>query len=141
MVVDLFLLLFLIMGVYKGWTKGFIMAIATFVSFFAALALATEPPPDDILKRQPYKKDNPIITENMSRNVVGHAVYQIIVLLILLFAGPKMLIDFDFESQCALYNNEGSCVKTELNPYYTTSEYYEAAVWEPFVLKPNGVAD
>jgi len=42
MVVDLFLLLFLIMGVYKGWTKGFIMAIATFVSFFAALALALQ---------------------------------------------------------------------------------------------------
>ncbi len=40
MVVDLFLLLFLIMGVYKGWTKGFIMAIVSFVSFFAALALA-----------------------------------------------------------------------------------------------------
>lgn len=42
MVVDLFLLLFLIMGVYKGWTKGFIMAIVSFVSFFAALALALQ---------------------------------------------------------------------------------------------------
>lgn len=42
MVVDLFLLLFLVMGVYKGWTKGFIMAIAAFVSFFAALALALQ---------------------------------------------------------------------------------------------------
>lgn len=42
MVIDLFLLLFLVMGVYKGWTKGFIMAIATFISFFAALALALQ---------------------------------------------------------------------------------------------------
>ena len=42
MVVDLFLLLFLLMGVYKGWTKGFIMAIATFISFFAGLALALQ---------------------------------------------------------------------------------------------------
>ncbi|MFM1795316.1 MAG: hypothetical protein RL642_1701 [Bacteroidota bacterium] len=42
MVIDLFLLLLLVMGVYKGWTKGFIMAIATFVSFFAALALALQ---------------------------------------------------------------------------------------------------
>jgi len=42
MVVDLFLLLFLVMGVYKGWTKGFIMAIVAFVSFFAALALALQ---------------------------------------------------------------------------------------------------
>jgi membrane protein required for colicin V production len=30
------------MGVYKGWTKGFIMAIVSFVSFFAALALALQ---------------------------------------------------------------------------------------------------
>lgn len=42
MVVDLFLLLFLVMGVYKGWSKGFIMAIVAFVSFFAALALALQ---------------------------------------------------------------------------------------------------
>lgn len=42
MIVDLFLLLFLIMGVYKGWTKGFIMAMVSFVSFFAALALALQ---------------------------------------------------------------------------------------------------
>ena len=65
---------------------------------FAALALATEPPPADILCRQPYKKHAPIITPNMSRNVQGHAIYQIIVLLILLFAGPNMLIEHEFES-------------------------------------------
>lgn len=76
---------------------------------FAALALATEPPPLDILLRKPYAKHNPIITEVMSRNVQGHAIYQIIVLLILLFAGPTMLVDHDFELQCAKYNDDGSC--------------------------------
>jgi len=40
-----------------------------------ALALATEPPAKEILKRQPYKKDNPIVTENMWRNIFGHAVF------------------------------------------------------------------
>jgi membrane protein required for colicin V production len=30
------------MGVYKGWTKGFIMAVVSFVSFFAGLALALQ---------------------------------------------------------------------------------------------------
>ncbi|MFN7881015.1 MAG: cation transporting ATPase C-terminal domain-containing protein [bacterium] len=40
-----------------------------------ALALATEPPADEILKRKPYKKDNPIVTENMWRNIFGHAVF------------------------------------------------------------------
>jgi len=40
-----------------------------------ALALATEPPSDEILLRQPYKKDNPIVTDIMWRNVFGHAFY------------------------------------------------------------------
>jgi magnesium-transporting ATPase (P-type) len=67
---------------------------------FAALALATEPPPADILTRMPYKKDNPIITPVMSRNVQGHAIYQMIGLLVILFAGPATLIDNDYELQC-----------------------------------------
>ena len=41
----------------------------------AALALATEPPQEDILTRQPYHKDAPIVTEVMWRNVFGHAIY------------------------------------------------------------------
>ena len=52
---------------------------------FAALALATEPPAEDILKRQPYDKDAPIVTEVMWRNVFGHSVYQICVLIVVLF--------------------------------------------------------
>lgn len=40
-----------------------------------ALALATEPPSDEILKRMPYNKDNAIVTEVMWRNVFGHAIY------------------------------------------------------------------
>ncbi|MEY4627876.1 MAG: hypothetical protein RLZZ595_202, partial [Bacteroidota bacterium] len=34
MVVDLFLLLFLVLGFFKGWTKGLIMAVFEFFSFF-----------------------------------------------------------------------------------------------------------
>lgn len=56
---------------------------------FAALALATEPPHEDILNRMPYHKDAPIITEIMWRNVFGHSIYQIIVLVFLIFAGAK----------------------------------------------------
>lgn len=54
---------------------------------FAALALATEPPADDILERQPYNKDAPIMSPLMWRNVFGHAVYQIIVLIVIIFVG------------------------------------------------------
>jgi Ca2+ transporting ATPase len=39
-----------------------------------ALALATEPPVRNILERMPYKKDDPIVTDVMWRNVFGHAI-------------------------------------------------------------------
>lgn len=99
---------------------------------FAALALATEPPPPGILERKPYKKDNAIITDIMSRNVQGHALYQIIVLLVLLFSGPAMLIDHPFELQCTKYDEAGKCDLLHLNPYYTQSLYYEPRLWEDF---------
>jgi magnesium-transporting ATPase (P-type) len=59
---------------------------------FAALALATEPPEDDILTRQPYEKDAPIMTAPMWRNVFGHAIYQVIVLVTMVFACQGTLV-------------------------------------------------
>jgi len=56
-----------------------------------ALALATEPPSDEILNRQPYAKDNAIVTEVMWRNVFGHGIYQVIILMIIVFRGPGWL--------------------------------------------------
>jgi hypothetical protein len=97
---------------------------------FAALALATEPPPPGILDRQPYRKDNPIITGVMARNVFGHTIYQAIVLLVLLFAGPSLLLDYSYELQCVKYNADNTCDLTGgFNPYYTVDEYYEPLTW------------
>ena len=42
---------------------------------FAALALATEPPHQKILHRKPYKKEAPIITDVMWRNIICHSIY------------------------------------------------------------------
>lgn len=64
-----------------------------------ALALATEPPSDEILKRQPYKKDNAIVTQQMWRNVFGHAIYQIIILVVVIFYGPGWLCH-DYWTRC-----------------------------------------
>ena len=50
---------------------------------FAALALATEPPSDNLLNERPSKRDAPLITQPMWVNMVGHAVYQIAILLYL----------------------------------------------------------
>ena len=38
---------------------------------FAALALATEPPSDEILKQLPHKRNERIVTAVMWRNIIG----------------------------------------------------------------------
>lgn len=60
---------------------------------FGALALATEPPDDKILERQPQKKNANVVTDVMQRNVFGHAIYQIIVLIVVIFAAPGWLCE------------------------------------------------
>lgn len=58
-----------------------------------ALALATEPPTKDILERMPYKKTDKIISEQMWRNVFGHAIWQIILLSVILLCGQGVICE------------------------------------------------
>uniref|UniRef100_F7D4Q7 Calcium-transporting ATPase n=1 Tax=Monodelphis domestica TaxID=13616 RepID=F7D4Q7_MONDO len=62
---------------------------------FASLALATEPPTEQLLKRRPYGRNKPLISKTMMKNILGHAVYQLIIIFTLLFAGEKI---FDVDS-------------------------------------------
>ncbi|KAI5064642.1 hypothetical protein GOP47_0021312 [Adiantum capillus-veneris] len=56
-----------------------------------ALALATEPPTDDLLLRPPVGRKEPLISNVMIRNILVQAFYQVIVLLILQFRGTQIL--------------------------------------------------
>lgn len=56
----------------------------------AALALATEPPTDELLLRKPHGRDDKIINSVMWRNILGHGIYQIVVLLVILFEGATL---------------------------------------------------
>ncbi|XP_069551582.1 plasma membrane calcium-transporting ATPase 1-like [Brachyistius frenatus] len=58
---------------------------------FASLALATEPPTDALLLRNPYGRNKPLISRTMMKNILGHAIYQLIIVFTLLFVGEKML--------------------------------------------------
>lgn len=77
---------------------------------FAALALATDPADESLLKRQPEDRNTPIITvasecltswllrvqadgafDTVTKMIVFQAIYQIIVTLTLHFIGPKAL--------------------------------------------------
>lgn len=62
---------------------------------FASLALATEPPTDSLLKRRPYGRNKPLISRTMMKNILGHAVYQLGIVFLLVFAGDKL---FDIDS-------------------------------------------
>lgn len=88
----------------------------------AALALATEPPADDILKRQPYPKTDKIMTDIMWRNVFGHAIYQIIALIVVIFAGEGWFVA-NYTTSCMEYSTAATPVCTKLNPFFTESLY------------------
>uniref|UniRef100_A0A6G1SG14 Calcium-transporting ATPase n=1 Tax=Aceria tosichella TaxID=561515 RepID=A0A6G1SG14_9ACAR len=61
----------------------------------ASLALATEMPTQDLLLRKPYGRTKPLISRTMMKNIIGHALYQLVVIFFLLFFGHRM---FDIDS-------------------------------------------
>nr|XP_006529789.1 plasma membrane calcium-transporting ATPase 4 isoform X2 [Mus musculus] len=62
---------------------------------FASLALATEPPTESLLRRRPYGRNKPLISRTMMKNILGHAVYQLLIVFLLVFAGDTL---FDIDS-------------------------------------------
>lgn len=58
---------------------------------FAALALATDAPSPNILKRRPEPKSAPLISLTMWKMIVGQSIYQLAVTLVLYFAGASIL--------------------------------------------------
>ncbi|KAK4052003.1 plasma membrane calcium [Microbotryomycetes sp. JL221] len=58
---------------------------------FAALALATDPADPVVLNRKPDRKTAPLISSQMWMMILGQAVYQIVVALVLHFVGKDIL--------------------------------------------------
>ena len=73
---------------------------------FAPLALATEPGNSSLLDRKPGIKSEAIVNKIMWRNIIGQSIYQIIVLLVLMFKGGD-IFDISYEKS---------------DPFYPTSE-------------------
>lgn len=57
----------------------------------ASLALATEPPTEELLNRKPYGRTKSIISPLMLRNIIGQSMYQLIVMFTILYAGEHFL--------------------------------------------------
>ena len=69
----------------------------------ASLALASEPPDDEVLKKPPVNRSEHMITNRMLVNITGQATYQLVVVLLLLFNGPAW---FGFDpGHCVMTTN------------------------------------
>ncbi|KAL3690214.1 hypothetical protein R1sor_016523 [Riccia sorocarpa] len=64
-----------------------------------ALALATEPPNPSLMNKLPVSKSERLITNVMWRNIVGQAMYQLALLLLLHFQGLKVLGLYDLKGR------------------------------------------
>lgn len=56
----------------------------------AALALATEPPSDEVMQQKPVGWSEPLVTNRMWRDLIGQACYQLAVMFILYYRGEQI---------------------------------------------------
>jgi magnesium-transporting ATPase (P-type) len=68
----------------------------------ASLALATEMPTPDLLLRKPYGRTKPLISRTMMKNILGQAIYQLIVIFTLLFYGENIFDYIAIPYRCLL---------------------------------------
>jgi magnesium-transporting ATPase (P-type) len=81
-----------------------------------ALALATEPPTDDVLLRPPINAAHPktwLVNPNMMKNIGGQAIYQVVILML----GVYLLPSIPNISQCALPDGTTVCRYTPCELY------------------------
>jgi Ca2+-transporting ATPase len=57
----------------------------------AALALATDPPNASVLERKPERKGSSIITTTMWKMIIGQAIYQLLITLLIYFGSTSIL--------------------------------------------------
>ncbi|KAI9032755.1 PMCA-type calcium-translocating P-type ATPase [Phycomyces nitens] len=76
---------------------------------FAALALATDPPTPDLLERLPTSRSSHLIDRRMWKMIMGQAVYQIIVMLSLLYTNVLGLANVPATLQTMVFNTFVFC--------------------------------
>lgn len=69
----------------------------------ASLALATEMPTTSLLTRKPYGRTKPLISRTMFKNIVGHALYQLVIVFSLLFAGQFLFLIYSDVADVTVY--------------------------------------
>jgi Ca2+ transporting ATPase len=133
-------------AVVGGFAFGFsplaavqLLWINLIMDTLGSLALATEPPTDDLLKRKPYGRNDAVINAVMVKNILLATVFQLAVVLAILFTGDDVwmartntVIDpygLPAFEQCVSYVNVGkvaydTCVKKTHNAFMFNSFVY-----------------
>ncbi|KAK2962314.1 ion-transporting P-type ATPase [Blattamonas nauphoetae] len=103
----------------------------------AALALATELPTRELLQRKPYGKNDNIISVSMWRNIIIGTVYEVIVIVLVLFLwGPKAPLirdpsdpNFDRVHDCSLLQPRDEISVSEL--------MFKTGICRQFLMAPT----
>jgi P-type Ca2+ transporter type 2B len=77
----------------------------------ASLALATEDPEESLLERGPHSRDEYIISKTMLKHIIGQSIYQMIVMMALVFLGEFFIPEFldSYDSDPAVFANHPEC--------------------------------
>ena len=79
---------------------------------FASLALATEPPTEDLLHRKPHNRDEYIISKKMFKHIIGQAIFQFVILLIFIFKAEEFMPEYYDEFDNVIKNNTSDPIKS-----------------------------
>jgi calcium-translocating P-type ATPase len=101
------------------WDQNSLIQVNLIMDTLAALALATELPTPELLKRAPYGRTAFLISPTMARNIFSQALFQLAVLLALLFAGNNLpstetCLASESEKMCKIENFEDVTEPTQL---------------------------
>jgi magnesium-transporting ATPase (P-type) len=91
-------------GVGQPLTAVQMLWVNLIMDTLGALALGTEKPIPELLQRKPYKRESPLISWPMWRNIAVQGTYQLVLLFVLMFAGASMFGVRDMSSDpCFVY--------------------------------------
>ena len=95
------------MYIYPALYRTISHQVNLIMDTMGALALGTEAPSQDSLLRKPYKRSSSLISRPMIRNILSQSVFQLILLFVLLFEGPKLFNVRPLgETNCLTYHVE-----------------------------------
>ncbi|XP_031280487.1 calcium-transporting ATPase 12, plasma membrane-type-like [Pistacia vera] len=95
-----------------------------------ALALATEPPTNDLMKKTPVGRSKPLITRVMWRNLISQTLYQVAVLLILQFRGKEIFKTNERVNNTMIFNTFVLCqVFNEFNSRNLEKKNIFRGIW------------